>query len=170
MVDVFKSHYPKRGSRLTRTLGSSLKTQGWWTWDESVTSTKAFGGVVSVELLMKKITAQGPWGPRLSEEVKRVFACGLEMLRLTRQHCWGNSASVSVNCAPFVNVYTQWMASLTRWMCICVNSWSWWWTARPGMLQSRGLQGVGHNWAIELDWNTMIFICANCPCACQLLV
>ena len=48
MVDVFKSHYPKRGSRLTRTLGSSLKTQGCWTWDESVTSTKAFGGVVSV--------------------------------------------------------------------------------------------------------------------------
>ena len=77
MVDVLKSHNPERGSRLTRTLGSSLKTQGWWTRDELVTSTKAFGGVVSVSLQMKKITAQEPRGPRLSEEVKRFFACGL---------------------------------------------------------------------------------------------
>ena len=36
-----------------------------------------------------------------------------------------------------------------------VNSGSWWWTVRPGMLQSMGLQRVRHDWATELtDWKT----------------
>ena len=45
-----------------------------------------------------------------------------------------------------------WMASLTRWMWVSVNSGSWWWTGRPGVLQFMGLQRVGHNWATELKW------------------
>ena len=32
------------------------------------------------------------------------------------------------------------------------NSGSWWWTGRPGMLQSMGSQRVGHDWATELSW------------------
>ena len=43
-----------------------------------------------------------------------------------------------------------WMASLTRWTWVWVNSGSWWWTGRPGMLQFMGSQRVGHNWATEL--------------------
>ena len=27
-----------------------------------------------------------------------------------------------------------------------------WWTGRPGVLQTMGLQRVGHNWATELNW------------------
>ena len=44
-----------------------------------------------------------------------------------------------------------WMASLTQWAWVWVNSVSWWWTGRPGMLQSMGLQRVRHRWAIELN-------------------
>ena len=33
-----------------------------------------------------------------------------------------------------------------------VNSGSWLWTGRPGMLQSMGSQRVRHNWATELNW------------------
>ena len=33
-----------------------------------------------------------------------------------------------------------WVASLTRWTWVCVNSGSWWWTGRPGMLRFMGLQ------------------------------
>ena len=43
-----------------------------------------------------------------------------------------------------------WMASLTQWTWVWVNSMSWWWTGRPGVLQSMGLQRVGHDWATEL--------------------
>ena len=45
-----------------------------------------------------------------------------------------------------------WMASLTRWMWVWVNSGSWWWTGRPGVLRFMGSQGVGYNWATELNW------------------
>jgi len=45
-----------------------------------------------------------------------------------------------------------WMASLTRRIWVCVNSESWWWTGRPGMLQSMGSQRVGHDWVTELNW------------------
>ena len=45
-----------------------------------------------------------------------------------------------------------WMASLTRWTWVWVNSGSWWWTGRPGMLQFMGSQRVKHDWVIELNW------------------
>ena len=45
-----------------------------------------------------------------------------------------------------------WMASPTQWTWIWVNSGSWWWTEGPGVLQSMGLQRVGHDWATELNW------------------
>ena len=46
----------------------------------------------------------------------------------------------------------SWMASLTQWTWAWVNSGSWWWTGKPGLLQSMGLQRVGHDWATELNW------------------
>ena len=45
-----------------------------------------------------------------------------------------------------------WMASPTQWTGVWVNSGSWWWTGRSGMLQSMGSQRVGHNWVTELNW------------------
>ena len=45
-----------------------------------------------------------------------------------------------------------WMASRTQWMWVWVNSGSWWWTGRPGVLQFMGSQRVGHDWATELNW------------------
>ena len=45
-----------------------------------------------------------------------------------------------------------WMASLTRWTWVWVNSRSWWWTGRPSMLRFMGSQRVGHDWATELNW------------------
>ena len=45
-----------------------------------------------------------------------------------------------------------WMASLTRWTWVWVNSGSWWWTGRPGMLWFMGSQRVRHDWATELNW------------------
>ena len=46
-----------------------------------------------------------------------------------------------------------WMASLTQWTWVWVDSRSWWWTGRPGVLQSMGSQRVRHDWAIELNWS-----------------
>ena len=43
-----------------------------------------------------------------------------------------------------------WMASLTQWSWVWVDSGSWWWTGRPGMLRFMGLQRVEHDWVTEL--------------------
>ena len=51
-----------------------------------------------------------------------------------------------------------WMASLTQWTWVWVSSRSWWWIGRPGVLQSMGLQKVGHDWVTELNWTESIFI------------
>ena len=45
-----------------------------------------------------------------------------------------------------------WMASLKRWTWVWASSGSWWWTGKPGMLHSTGLQRVRHDWATELNW------------------
>ena len=51
-----------------------------------------------------------------------------------------------------------WMASLTWWTWVWVNSRSWWWTGRLGVLRFMGLQRVGHNWVTELNWTDMYHI------------
>ena len=43
-----------------------------------------------------------------------------------------------------------WIASPTQWTWVWVDSRSWWWTGRPGMLQFMGSQRVGHDWVTEL--------------------
>ena len=52
------------------------------------------------------------------------------------------------------------VASPTQWTRVWVNFGSWWWTGRPGVLQSMGSQRVGHNWATELteDYIQYVFI------------
>ena len=48
--------------------------------------------------------------------------------------------------------WAGWMASPTQWTWVWVNSGSWWWTGRPGLLQSMGLERVQHDWATELNY------------------
>ena len=45
-----------------------------------------------------------------------------------------------------------WMASPTQWPWVWVESGSWWWTGRPGVLWFMGSQGTGQDWEIELNW------------------
>ena len=45
-----------------------------------------------------------------------------------------------------------WTASPTQWTWDWVSSGNLWRTGKPGMLQSMGLQRVGHDWVTELNW------------------
>ena len=47
-----------------------------------------------------------------------------------------------------------WVASPTQWTWVWVNSGSWWWIGRAGVLRSMGSQRVRHNWATGLNWTT----------------
>ena len=48
-----------------------------------------------------------------------------------------------------------WMVSLTQWTWVWVNSGSWWWTGRPGMLWFIGSHRVGQDWVTELNWTEL---------------
>ena len=49
-----------------------------------------------------------------------------------------------------------WMASLTQWTWVWVNSRSLWWTGRPGMLWFTGSQRVGQDLPTELNWTDSV--------------
>ena len=55
-----------------------------------------------------------------------------------------------------------WMASLTQWTRVLVNSRSWCWTGRPGVLRFMKSQRSGHDWATELNW-TDFYYCLTGP-------
>ena len=45
-----------------------------------------------------------------------------------------------------------WMALLTKWMWVWASFGGWWQTGKPGVLQSKGLKRVRHDWVTELNW------------------
>ena len=108
-----------------------------------------------------------PWTARRSNQsiLKEISAgCSLEGLMLKL-----NSNTLATSCGELTHWkrlwcweglgaggegdnrgWDGWMASRT-W--VWVNSGSWWWTGRPGVLWFMGSQKVGHNWATELNCN-----------------
>ena len=59
-----------------------------------------------------------------------------------------------------------WMASPTQWTWVWVSSRNWWWTGKPGMLQSMGSQRVGPDWVTEYVFRNNFFLAAlGLPCS-----
>ena len=48
-----------------------------------------------------------------------------------------------------------WMASLTQWTWVWANSGSWWWTGKPGVLQSMGYKVSDTTERTELNWTEL---------------
>ena len=72
-----------------------------------------------------------------------------ELAHLKRPWCWER---LKVGGEGDDRGWDGWMASPTQWTWVWVNSGSWWWTGRPGVLRFMGLQRVGYDWATELNW------------------
>jgi len=60
--------------------------------------------------------------------------------------------------------WDDWMASLTQWKWVWVSFRCWWWTGKPGMLQSM-IHRVRHDWINEVDctWYDCISVSPTCP-------
>ena len=95
-----------------------------------------------------------PWTARRSNQSILSPGCSLEglMLKLKLQYfdhlmqrvdslkktwCWGG---LGAGGEDNDRGWDGWMASLTRWIWVWVNSGSWWWTGRPGVLRFMGSQ------------------------------
>ena len=75
-----------------------------------------------------------------------------DLTHLKRPWCWERVKAGEERAS---RGWDGWIASLARWTWVWVNSRSWWWTGRPGMLQSMGSQRVGHDWVTELNWTEL---------------
>ena len=71
-----------------------------------------------------------------------------ELIDLKRPWCW---EGLRAGGEGDNRGWDSWMASLTRWTWVWVNSGSWWWTGRPGVLWFMGSQRVRHDWVTELN-------------------
>ena len=76
-----------------------------------------------------------------------------ELTHWKRPWCWER---LKVGGEGYKRGWDGWMASLTQWAWVWVNSGSWQWTGRPGVLQSMGSRRVRHDWATELNWTEPI--------------
>ena len=108
-----------------------------------------------------------PWSARRSNQsiLKKISPeCSLEglMLKLKLQyfgHLMGRTEALEktvmqerlqVGGEGDNKGWDGWMTSMTQWTWVWVKSRSWWWTGRPGVLQSMGLQRVEHS-----DWTEL---------------
>ena len=80
---------------------------------------------------------------------QRRSVLGEELTHLKRPWCWER---LKPGEEGDNRGWDGWMVSPTQWTRVWVNSGSWWWTGRPGVLRFMGLQRVGHNWMTELNW------------------
>ena len=82
-----------------------------------------------------------------------------ELTHLKRSWCWDR---LKAGGEGDHRGWDGWMASPPQWTWVWVNSRSWWWTGRPGVLRFIGSQRVGHDWATELNWTELMVICDQC--------
>ena len=78
-----------------------------------------------------------------------VYECRGELTHLKRSWCWKRLKAGGEGDG---RGWDGWVASPTQWTWVWVNSGSWRWTGKPGVLQSMGSQRVRHDWATELNW------------------
>ena len=84
----------------------------------------------------------------LTLKLKLQYFGHLMLTHLKRPWCW---EGLEAGGEGDDRGWDGWVASPTRWAWVWVNSGSWWWTGRPGMLMSMGSQTVGHTWVTELN-------------------
>ena len=109
----------------------------------------------------RRLDAFELWCWRRLLRVPRRSALGF----LWREWCWSwNSSTLATSCKGLTHWkrlwcweglgaggegddrgWDGWMASLTQWMWVWVNSGSLWWTGKPGVLRFMGSQRVGHD-------------------------
>ena len=108
----------------------------WTTWRSNQSILKEISPEYSLEGLMLKLKLQylATW-------------CE-ELTYLKRPWCWERLKAGKGD----DKWWDGWMASPTQWTWVWVDSTSWCWTGRPGILQSMGSQKVRHDWAADLNW------------------
>ena len=111
----------------------------------------------SNQSILKEISPGCSWKDWCWSWNSNTLTTSCKELTRKRPWCWeGLGAGEGDN-----RGWDGWMASPTRWAWVWINSRSWWWTGRPGVLRFMGSQRVGHDWATELNWRVLNTTCVH---------
>ena len=84
---------------------------------------------------------------------------GEELTHLKRPWCWER---LRARGEGDDRGWDGWMTSLTQWTWVWVDSGSWWWIGRPGMLRFMGSKELDMDWETELKLNSSIEVLTPC--------
>ena len=152
--------------RLVKAMGFPVVMYGWESWTVKKAEHRR---IDAFELCCWRRLLWVPWtAKRCNQSILKEISpgCSLEglMLKLKLQYfghlmlrtdslkrpwCWER---LRAGGEGDNREWDGWIASLIQCTWVWVNSGSWWWTGRPSILQSIGLQRVGHDWVTELKW------------------
>ena len=108
-----------------------------WSWLTNQSILKEISPGISLEGMMLKLKLPVLWPPHMKS------------WRIGKDWCWEGFGAGGEGDD---RAWDGWIVSLTQWMWVWVNSGSWWWTGRPGVLWFMGSQRVRHDWVTELNW------------------
>ena len=89
-------------------------------------------------------------GLMLKLKLQYFGTCCEELTHLKRPWCW---EGLGAGGEGDNRGWDGWLASLTQWTWVSVNSRSWWWKGRPGVLQS---MGVSKSWTRLSNWTELM--------------
>ena len=101
---------------------------------------------LQVVIAAMKLKTLAPW--------KESYDQPKELTHLKRPWCWERLRAGREGDG---RGWDGWMVSWTQWTWVWVDSGSWWWTGRPGMLRFMGSQRVRHDWVTELNWTEFLW-------------
>ena len=132
-------------------------------WCKSWTITKAeCWRIDAFELWCWRRLLRVPWTARSSNQsiLKEISPetpttwCK-ELTYLKRSWCWER---LKVGGKEDERGWDGWISSPTQWTWVWVGPGRWWWTGKPGMLQSMGFQRFRQDWATELNSHWIEFL------------
>ena len=126
----------------------SLKNWCFWTvvFEKSLES--PWTARRSDQSILKEISPEYPLeGLMLKLKFQYLATWCEELTHLKRPWCWER---LKAGGEGDNRGWDVWIASPTQWTWVWVRSGSWWWTGKPGVLQSMGSQRVRHDWVTEL--------------------
>ena len=134
----------------------SLAPKNWWFWTVVLKKT------LESPLDCKEIKPVHPKGDQSwvfigrtdAEAETNILATSCEELtHWKRLWCW---EGLGAGGGREDRGWDGWVVSPTQWTWVWVNSGSWWWTGRPGVLRFMVLQRVRHDWVTELNWKGIL--------------
>ena len=139
----------------------------YWSFSFSISSFNAHPGLISFRVdWLDLLAVQGRSNQSTLKQISPKYSLEELMLKLKLQyfgHLTRKTDSFEkspIRCWERLRAggegddrgWDGWMASPTQWTWVWVDSGSWWWTGRPGMLWFMGSQRVGHDWPTKLNW------------------